>query len=109
MLIQPILVITLLFVTGVYFARLRAKIWDRLIVIVIAAVCMTLIIHPGLANRLAHMFGVGRGVDLVFYLALPGLAFVCLLLFSKLLTLQELLTRIVREIALLRAESGQDR
>lgn len=101
-LIQPLLAVLLALVVAFYFARLRARLWDRLIVLVLAVACLLLVARPELANRIAHAFGVVRGVDFIFYLAIPGICFVCLLLYTRLLAMQSSITLLVREIALTR-------
>ncbi|MFO0765091.1 MAG: DUF2304 domain-containing protein [Patescibacteria group bacterium] len=56
--------------------------------------------RPEVATRLAHLVGVGRGVDVVTYLVL---AFVCILLFQAFLAIDRLerkLTDLVRADAL---------
>jgi hypothetical protein len=99
-LIQPILVAALFIAVVVYLSRLRSKAADRLIVIVIFAISSLLVIHPELASAVAKRVGVGRGVDLVFYVAIPGLAFLLLLVIAKLRELNAKLTAVVREQAL---------
>ena len=103
--IQPLLI---LFIGGilVYFLQFRSRLLDRLIALVFASASALLIFHPEFSNRIAHRIGVGRGVDLIFYLALPGFGFACLLLFSKTLELRNQVTVLTREIALLSVQKG---
>jgi hypothetical protein len=72
--IQPILVLFLLLIAGVYFLRLRKKSYDRLIVIFFIVAGVILVMMPDLSAEIARVVGVGRGVDLVLYLGLLGLS-----------------------------------
>ena len=54
------------------------------------------------------MVGVGRGADLVLYLGLLALAFVCLLLYSKIRELEVALTDLARSIAIAEARKPID-
>jgi small membrane protein len=98
--IQLILVLFLLIIAGVYFLRLRKKTYDRLIVIFFILAGVILVMVPDLSAEIARIVGVGRGVDLVLYLGLLGLSFVCLLLYSKIRELEAALTDLVRSIAI---------
>ena len=98
--IQLILVLFLLAIAAVYFLRLRKKTYDRLIVIFFILAGIVLVLMPDLSAEIARIVGVGRGVDLVIYLGLLGLSFVCLLLYSKMRELEAALTDLVRSIAI---------
>ena len=101
--IQPILVLFLLLIAGVYFLRLRKKSYDRLIVIFFILSGVILVIMPDLSAEIARFVGVGRGVDLVLYLGMLGLSFVSLLLYAKLRDLEAVLSELVRSIAIAEA------
>ena len=107
--IQPILVFLLVCGVWLYFARLRSKLWDRMIVVALFIAATLFVMNPALANRLAALAGVGRGADLFFYVTIPGLAFALLLLLSRIRDLEQRETKLVREIALLRAGVGTDK
>ncbi len=102
--IQPILVVILVLGVVLYFRKLRSKLWDRIIVVILFAAAMIFVLNPALANRLAAVAGVGRGADLFFYVTIPGLAFALMLLLSRVRELERRSTLLVRELALLRAE-----
>jgi len=103
--IQPILVILLICGIALYFGKFRSKLWDRAIVTSLFVAATFFIMQPDLANRLAALAGVGRGADLFFYITIPGLGFTILLLLSRIRELEQRSTKIVRELALLRAEA----
>jgi hypothetical protein len=89
----------LLFAT-IYFARLRSRLWDRMLVLLFVGVGVGFIANPGLTTVIANHLGVGRGVDLLFYFSLVGFGFVLLLLFSRIRELQRQVTSLARELAL---------
>jgi small membrane protein len=103
--IQFILVLFMLIIAGAYFLRLRKKTYDRLIVIFFIVAGIILVMVPDLSAEIARLVGVGRGVDLVLYLGLLGLSFVCLLLYSKIRELEATLTDLVRLIAIAEASN----
>jgi hypothetical protein len=102
--IQPLLILLVGLLLLVYLIRFRSMFWDRLIVIGFSAVAVLLVADPDLSNRIANRLGVGRGVDLIFYLAFPGLLFMILLLYAKTMRQEERLALLTRELALLKAE-----
>jgi len=97
---QPLLVILLTTLVVLYFVKLRSRASDALVVMVCFGFATLLIFRPLVATRLAHAVGIGRGVDLIFYLAIPGLALLLLLLFSRTRELNMKLTAVIRELAI---------
>jgi small membrane protein len=102
--IQPLLVLLLVLLVVFYFRKLRSKLWDRVIVVMLFAAAIFFVMNPMMANRLATFAGVGRGADLFFYVTIPGLAFGLLLLMSRVRELERRSTLLVRELALLQEE-----
>jgi hypothetical protein len=100
MVIQPLLTALLIGILIVYFARLRSKLSDRIVVVLLTAGAILLVLHPDLTMSLAHAVGVGRGVDLVIYVTLAGFGFVILVLVSRIRSLQDRQTELTRAIAL---------
>jgi len=97
---QPILIALLAAVVVVYFARLRSRSSDTFLIMVCFAVGALLVLRPALAQKIADLVGVGRGVDLIFYLAIPGLGLMILLLFARTRDLNLKLTMAMRELAI---------
>jgi hypothetical protein len=62
------------------------------------------VVLPELANDIAHFAGVGRGADLITYIAIVGVMFVLIHYYTKFVELQQKVTELTRELALLRAE-----
>lgn len=97
---QPILMAVLVGVVLLYFSRLRSKAVDGLIILLCFGCASLLVMRPNIATRLARLVGVGRGADLIVYLALPGLLMMILLLFARTRELDAKLTAAVREYAI---------
>ncbi|MDB4956288.1 MAG: hypothetical protein JWO36_3857 [Myxococcales bacterium] len=62
------------------------------------------VVAPETTNEVAHLVGVGRGADLVTYVAIISVMFVLLHYYTKFVELQRKLTEMTREVAILRAE-----
>jgi len=63
------------------------------------------VMAPETTDDVARFVGVGRGADLVTYLAIIVVFFVLVHYYSKFVELQRKLTELAREIAIMRAES----
>ncbi|HKQ73208.1 MAG TPA: DUF2304 domain-containing protein [Blastocatellia bacterium] len=99
-LIQVTLTLASVAIVALYFARMRSQLLDRVVVGALFMASLVAIIRPDLTTTVAHYFGVGRGSDLVFYLMISGLAFICVVIYIKLRKLEETQTIIIREIAI---------
>lgn len=66
-----------------------------------------LTILPDAASYFATLLGVGRGVDLVLYLALLLVFYLLFKIFLRLEKSERQLTKVVREIALREAKKGE--
>lgn len=113
--VQFILIVLLGLGTYFYFRRLRSGLLDRLIVLFFAVLGAVMTIFPDFTTKVANVVGVGRGVDLFFYLSIVGLAFMCILLYSKIRQLESSITELTRALAIKKAtdpdgsESGSHR
>jgi hypothetical protein len=59
-----------------------------------------LVIDPGLASALARVFGIGRGVDLVFYIFMVAAFCYAIRMYYRLCDMRKDITLIVRHIAI---------
>jgi hypothetical protein len=59
---------------------------------------------PETTNDVAHLVGVGRGADLVTYIAIIAVMFVLVHYYTKFVELQKQVTELTRQIAILNAE-----
>jgi len=78
-----------------------------LLVFLMLAVAGTAVIFPEKTDVIAAVFGVGRGVDLITYLVLVSLLYTVTHYYTKFVDIDQQLTQLVREIAILRAEVRQ--
>ncbi|NLV73447.1 MAG: DUF2304 domain-containing protein [Chloroflexi bacterium] len=88
-----------------YFARLRSRARDKLVVTLAITAAFVLILFPGLTTRIANMVGVGRGTDLMLYIGFVMAAFASLLFYSKTRELEARLTTLARSIAIQQANT----
>src|SRR5438477_8686369 len=98
--IQPVLIVLMVGIAILYFAKMRSRFLDRVIVLFFAVAGAILVSAPGIATALAQLVGVGRGVDVVIYLSLVSIGFLILLLISKIRDLENKVTILTREVAL---------
>ena len=104
-LIQFILIPLLLLLLVMYFVRLRSRFFMRTIALLVGILGIVLIARPEWSTIVSQALGVGRGADLITYLGLVGLSFVCLLLYSKMRFLEAHLTSLIRTAAIAGAHS----
>ena len=95
--IQVILFCGLIFI-GIYvYRRFRNSAIDAFMIIAFITAGIILVLFPELTNRIAHVLGVGRGADLVFYLSILFFFFIILKLYSRVRKLEQSFTKMVRE------------
>jgi hypothetical protein len=102
--IQAILVTLLLLIGGIYVTTLSSRLASRLAVLGLLAAGALFVINPDLSTQLAHSVGVGRGTDLLLYLFCLASITVFLKLYKKHRTVEEKLTEVARQVALLGAQ-----
>ena len=103
--VQLILIAFILIGILVYFNRLRSGIFDRVLVLLFGAFGVSMLIFPEWTNWLAHSVGVDSGAHLFIYLAILGLGFFCLLLYSRIRDIHAMITDLVRKVAIERGEA----
>ncbi len=107
--IQFILIILLVGLVWLYLSRLRSRLVDRLIVVFFGVVGCVMVLLPDTTSTIAHWLGVGRGADLLLYLGLLGLTFVCFLLFSRQREMQASITELARAMAIQNARRPEEK
>jgi hypothetical protein len=63
------------------------------------------VVVPDTTDEVAHLVGVGRGADLVTYIAIVAVLFVLLHYYSKFVELQAKVTELTRQIAIMKTEA----
>ncbi len=61
---------------------------------------LVLIFYPNFLSSIAHILGIGRGVDLAIYLSVIVIFYLLYKIFVKLNETEKRITQIIREIAL---------
>jgi hypothetical protein len=97
---QVLGIASLLFILITYLRKFRRPALDKLFVGLLMISGIFFVLDPEVTNQLAHFLGIGRGADLIFYLAILGFGYITLLLYSKIKKLEDQLTQIVRKQSL---------
>jgi small membrane protein len=84
----------------VYVFRVRSDSFDRLVYLACAAAGIVLVIDPQLSTRIANTLGIGRGADLIFYLAIIMALFYGVASHSRTRRLERQITLLVRQQAI---------
>lgn len=71
-----------------------------LMLVVFWLLASAIVVQPGLTSSVAKVFGVGRGTDVVVYLALVGLFLIVFRLMLRIEKLNREITKVVRDKAL---------
>lgn len=106
--IQTTLFILLLIATAIFFRYFTHQFIGRVIVLTLGLVLFFFILSPSAAHDVARIMGVGRGVDLIFYLAHAFLLILVGLLYVKIKKQHFVITELVRKLALESARTRYD-
>jgi small membrane protein len=98
--IQIILAGLFALVLAKYLGWFRSRLLDRLLLVLLSIAGIGLSLAPDWTTDLAHVLGVGRGVDLVMYLSIFGLGFFSILLYAKSRALEAKTIELVRALAI---------
>lgn len=98
--IQLLLTVLLLIAAVASLRLFRNKLLYRLFFVFFVTVGIVFIAIPSLPAFLATQTGVGRGVDLLFYLLFTGFLFIILVLYRRILQHDYTLTQIIRQNAI---------
>jgi hypothetical protein len=101
--IQVLLVAAAFLWLASYLSRVRTLGLTRLLAVLAALGGVVLVLFPTLSTRLAGLFGVTRGVDLVIYVSLVAFGFLWLQLAVRMRGLEDRLVELGRLVALERA------
>ena len=106
MIIQAVLTFGLLFCLLYAFLQRQKSRYISRVLAVVAVAGIYFVLVPERTNQLAHLVGIGRGADLVLYCWLVISLIVSVNLQFKILKLQESITELARQVALLGALRG---
>ncbi len=85
----------------------RFRTYQRIVVIFFYFFLAFLILFPKTADKVAALFGIGRGVDLIIYLSIAVLSLIVAILYAKVKMNERAITKIVRDIAILKSQECQ--
>lgn len=75
----------------------------RLLVLVALVAAVVVVLWPGVLSWLAHLLGVGRGADLLFYAAIVAFLFYVVVDYKRSVEAARATTRLARELTLAEA------
>ncbi len=96
-----IAVLSIVFLLMAFSSRYRT--YQRITVIFFYLFLAYLILFPDVADKVAGFFGIGRGADLIIYLAIAILSLIVAVLYAKVKINERAITKIVRDIAIMKA------
>lgn len=99
-LIKIILIIPLVLLIILFVLQLRNRTVYRLTFIFIALLGIVFVITPDLTTIIAHKLNVGRGTDLILYMAAISGFVAMIFIYSKQRKIERTQTEIVRAIAI---------
>ena len=102
---KVVLLSALAYLGYLLFFRTYAHIVQRSVGVLLGFCLCVLIVFPDLSTRVAHFFGIGRGVDFLFYLAHIAALYAMAVLYMRQRAINQHLTEIVRSLALHDAEA----
>ncbi len=105
---QAVLFVMLVAAAVIYFRYFAHQIIGRFIVLIVACALLALILVPEAAHRVAWFLGVGRGVDLIFYISHAFMLILVGLLYMKQKKQQLVITELVRKISIELSQRGSD-
>jgi hypothetical protein len=100
MTIKIILVVLLVIVLREFMVQRSLLLTKRLVATALFAALALLVVFPDISTRVAKVFGIGRGVDLIFYFSHLFLLFLIISLWRRSIDLQQMVTKLSRLMAL---------
>jgi len=107
--IKIILIILLLVVLRAFLVQRSLMLAKRLSAVALFLLLVFLVLFPDMSNQIANKVGVGRGVDLLFYLSHLFLLLLIVALWRRLNVLSETVTKLARDIAVENARKPENK
>ncbi len=102
--IKVILIVLLLIILRAFLVQKSLLLIKRAVAVLMFAGLLFLVLFPDVSTWAANKIGVGRGADLLFYLANLFFLLVAVALWRRLITLSAAVTILARELAIRNAE-----
>ena len=103
--VTVVLLIALAILFFLYITLIRSRFFDRVVGLLAMGTLAVFAVRPDWSDALANWVGIGRGVDLLFYLSHAFIGFVLLHLFVRGNRQQEQIAGLVRQQALMSART----
>ena len=94
---QIVLTAGIVFLGFYSYRKIRSSYLDAFLIFLFAATGIFFVLFPDYTTVLAHYLGIGRGADMIFYLAILFFSFIILKLYHKIRGLEQTLTKIIRD------------
>jgi len=107
--IKVILIAILLIILRAFLVQKSLMLAKRLSAVALFLLLVFLVLFPDMSNQIANKVGVGRGVDLLFYLSHLFLLLLIVALWRRLNVLSETVTKLTRDIAVENAHKPEDK
>jgi hypothetical protein len=104
MIIRILLLIGLAATGWLIFLRRNKLPFHIILVFGLLAAGAAAVVFPNLADDAARLVGVGRGADLIEYIGVVVVMFVLMHYYTKFVELQQQVTHLTRELAIMRAD-----
>jgi hypothetical protein len=101
--IKIILIVILLIILRAFLVQKSLILVKRAVAVLMFTGLLFLVLFPDVSTWAANKIGVGRGADLLFYFAHLFFLLVAVALWRRLITLNDTVTRLAREIAIIKA------
>ena len=105
--IKIILIILLLIILRAFLVQKSLVLVKRVVAFLMFAFLLLLVLFPDVSTWVANAIGVGRGVDLLFYLSHLFILFLIVGLWRRSIVLMNTVTKLSRAIALQSAQRPQ--
>jgi len=106
--IKVILIAILLFILRAFLVQKSLLLIKRAVAVIMFGGLLFLVVFPDISTWIANKVGIGRGADLLFYFAHLFFLLVAVALWRRLITLNDTVTRLAREIAIIKAERPEE-
>ncbi len=103
------MIIALVILLSLYLIYFKNKLIIRLLMFFVFSLGILLVISPELSSKAAAKLGIGRGVDLIFYISILLGALGFIVIYAKYRKMEVLLTDLIRQDSIKSATDLDDR
>lgn len=107
--IKILLILGLLIILRAFMVGRSLQLAKRLSAFGLFLIMVLLVLFPQASNYIADKVGVGRGVDLLIYLAILLILLLIVSLWRRIVALSDAVTKLTRQIAIENAKKPEDK